>query len=161
MTELTTNVRAPRAAYGACGWAILFALIHLYWGFGGPIGLPAGLVIFDHKALFVVNLVAIPLCLMAAALALSLIKPWGERIPRWLRLYAAWAATIFFCAHALPSIAEGLTLFLATDSPVLSERDRLSLFVYEPYWLAGGVLFGAAAVRFKRNFDCPADKRNP
>ena len=72
------------AGYAACAWALAFAVVHLYWGLGGAAGLPPGRSVADNTALLVIDLVAIPLCLAAAALALALVRPWGGRFPRWL-----------------------------------------------------------------------------
>jgi hypothetical protein len=34
--------RAAWAAYAPCTWALVFAVVHLYWGLGGTVGLPPG-----------------------------------------------------------------------------------------------------------------------
>ncbi len=152
MTGAVSNVRrrAAWAAYAACAWALVFAVVHLYWGLGGTAGLPPGLSVFDNTALFVIDLVAIPLCLIGALLALALVRPWGERFPRWMLLSAAWGATALFVAHALPTVVDAVVLALGLRAEGLAPIDRFSLFLYEPYWLLGGILFGAAAWQYMR-----------
>ena len=133
------------AGYAACAWALAFAAVHLYWGLGGTAGLPPGLSLVDNTPLFVIDLVAIPLCLAAAALALALVRPWGRRFPRWLLLSAAWGTSALFVVHAVPTAIDAATLALGRRTRDLTAEDRFSLFLYEPWFLLGGVLFGAAA----------------
>ncbi len=138
------------AGYAACAWALAFAAVHLYWGLGGTVGLPPGLSLIDNTPLFVIDLVAIPLCLAAAALALALVRPWGGRFPRWLLLGAAWGAAALFVVHSLPTVIDAATLALGRRTQDLTAEARFSLFLYEPWFLVGGVLFGAAAWHYMR-----------
>ncbi|MED2903470.1 MULTISPECIES: hypothetical protein [Bacillus cereus group] len=46
------------------------------------------------KALFIINLVAIALCIIAAFTALALVQAWGRRFPSWLLLTSAWGACV-------------------------------------------------------------------
>ncbi len=137
-------------AFAACTWAGAFAAVHLYWGLGGSSGLPPGRSVSDNTALFVINLVAIPLCLIGALLALALVQPWGRRLPRRWLLVASWSTCALFIVHSLPAIAQGALLVLGPHDDALSAEERFSLFLYEPYWFAGGVLFGLAALNFQR-----------
>src|SRR2546422_785176 len=59
-------------AYAAAAWGSFFSFVHLYWLLGGRLGLPAGLSLTDHAPLLVIDILAIPGCLAAAALALAL-----------------------------------------------------------------------------------------
>lgn len=79
------------AAYAACAWALAFAVVHLYWALGGAVGLPPGMSVGMNRALFVIDIVAVPLCVAGALLALSLVRPWGRHLPRRLFLASAWA----------------------------------------------------------------------
>ena len=66
----TARQRATGAA--ACVWMILFAAFHAYWALGGTYGLPPGESLVDNKPLFIIDLIAIPMNLGGAALALAL-----------------------------------------------------------------------------------------
>lgn len=70
------------AAYSACAWAITFAVVHLYWALGGVLGLPLGMSVRMNPVLFVIDVIAVPLCALGALLALSLVQPWGRVVPR-------------------------------------------------------------------------------
>ncbi|MER5864758.1 hypothetical protein [Kitasatospora sp. NPDC002040] len=97
LAHRNANSRWARAgSYGAAGWGLAFALVHLYWLLGGRTGLPAGLSLRDNLPLLVIDV---------AALAL------GTRT------------------------AGGLT-----------GLERFATFLYEPWFLTGGVLFGLATL---------------
>lgn len=53
--------------YAAFVWSTLFTLIHVYWAAGGTLGFEGKTM---GKALFIINLVAIALCIIAAFTAL-------------------------------------------------------------------------------------------
>ncbi len=82
--------RAAWAAYAACAWALVFAVVHLYWGLGGSVGLPSGLSVGMNPALFVIDIAAVPLCVVGAMLALALVRPWGRLFPRRMMLVCGW-----------------------------------------------------------------------
>src|SRR5688572_21278282 len=96
--------------YAACAWALVFAAVHLYWGLGGTAGLPPGLSLFENTALFVIDLVAIPLCVAGGLLALALVQPWGRRLPRRLLLAAAWGTAALCAVHAVPTVVDAVVL---------------------------------------------------
>ncbi|MGH8470890.1 MAG: DUF3995 domain-containing protein [Gammaproteobacteria bacterium] len=128
----------------------VFAAAHLYWGLGGAVGLPPGLSLFDNTALFVIDLIAIPLNVLGGLFALALVRPWGRRFPQWMLLAASWGASALMVAHALPAIVEVVLLTLGLRAEELTAMDRFSMFLYEPYWLLGGILFGMAAWNYTR-----------
>lgn len=149
----TGRIEAPAGwpAYAAAGWMVLFGAVHVYWALGGTAGLPAGFSVRDSVAFLVVDLVAVPLCGLGAVLALALVRPFGRRVRRWMLLAAAWATTALLTLHALPAMVVLLGLAVGVLDAELDERDRLSLFLYEPYWLLGGILFGLATVSGQRS----------
>lgn len=65
------------ASYATCGWALVFAVVHLYWALGGTVGLPKGFTVAMNPALFAIDVLAVPLCFIGALLALSFVRPWG------------------------------------------------------------------------------------
>ncbi|MEV7121744.1 DUF3995 domain-containing protein [Kitasatospora griseola] len=133
------------AALAAAFWSAGFALVHLYWLLGGRVGLPGGLSVLDNTPLLVIDVVAIPLCAAAAALALALVRPWGGRLPARGLLWAARGTAVVLIAHAAPSVPDWAAL-AAGHRPVaeLDATARFATLLYEPFFLAGGVLFGCA-----------------
>lgn len=141
--------RTAWAGYAAFAWALLFAIVHLYWALGGTVGLPPGLSVDMNPALFVIDVVAVPLSVIGALLALSLVQPWGRRFPRRLLLACGWGVCALLIVHSVPTLVGGtLAMGLRDFNP--SVLERWSLFVYEPWFFTGGILYGAAAWHYTR-----------
>ena len=128
---------------------LAFAAVHVYWGLGGTALLPGGVSVLDNPALFVIDLVAIPLCLAGAALAWCL-RP--DQHPRRLlgRRWLLWPGTV----GAAVMLAHGVTGLSVVGVPWLvsgevAPQERWSL-LYEPYWLLGGLLLAATVTRYRR-----------
>jgi hypothetical protein len=139
-----------RIAAGAmAGWMALFAAVHAYWLLGGRAGLPRHESLWSRPALVVIDIIAIPLCLAGVALARSLGRPGAGRLsPRnRLRLVAPTAAVLVI--HVLPTVPTWVRLALP-DPPALSADERFVAFLYEPFFLTGGVLCAAAALAYRR-----------
>ncbi|MFJ5229982.1 DUF3995 domain-containing protein [Kitasatospora sp. NPDC088391] len=142
---LTAPVRRA-AALAAAGWSALFSLVHLYWLLGGRVGLPDELSVLDNTPLLVIDIAAVPMCAVAAALALALLRPPTGRIPAARLLLAARATAALLVFHALPSIPDWAALAFGHESVAdLDTMARFATFLYEPFFLAGGLLFGLAA----------------
>lgn len=148
--QATANTRPRRrsaawAAYAACAWALAFAATHLYWTLGGSAGLPTGFSVVRNPTLLVIAVLAIPVCLTAALLAVALPTGWGgSRGRRWLGR-AAWATCGLFLVHALPSVGDWVSLGFGRHLAELSPAARFDVLLYEPFFLLGATLFGAAA----------------
>jgi hypothetical protein len=139
-----------RAAYAATAWALAFAAVHLYWALGGTVGLPRGMSVYMNPALFVIDVLAVPLCVVGALLALSLVRPWGRLFPRRLLLAGAWAVCALLVVHSVPTLVGDGLVAVGLRNGALSSLERWSLFVYEPWFFVGGVLYGAAAWGYGR-----------
>lgn len=142
--------RFPVGAYAAAAWAVLFALVHVYWLAGGRAGLPAGQSLFDNVPLLVVDVAAIPLSLAGAVLALALVRPWGARISRrWLSV-GVWGTAGLLLVHALPTVPDWVGLAAGTEAAGdLGADERFITLLYEPWFFAGGVLFVLAGLAFR------------
>lgn len=131
------------------GWMVLFAAVHVYWGFGGTGLLPAGLSVVDHPTLFVIDLVAIPLSL-AGAVTAWLLRP-GQRLEklrarRWLLLPATLGAAVMV-SHALSGLAIVTAQGISGAGAPASEVGYFLL--YEPFWFFGGVAMALTVAAFR------------
>lgn len=144
------TARQRRTAFTACAWMVVFAAFHAYWALGGTLGLPPGESLVDNKPLFVIDLIAIPMNLGGAALALALVQRWGLFFPRGVVLFGGWGCALLMIFHALPAMVD-LAIFVTgqRDEPLTGE-DRFSVLLYEPYWMLGGLLFTVLALGFQR-----------
>jgi Protein of unknown function (DUF3995) len=150
--------RATRAAawpaYAAAAWALLFALVNVYWGLGGRLAAPfadAARALADPLVV-AANWAAVALKLGMAGVALATVRPWGERLPRRLLLLVVYG------------LGAGLTLYgglglvfdalRAAGALPASEPTRAVLWVHlllwDPVWLLGGLLFLATGERYRR-----------
>ncbi|MEV4253621.1 DUF3995 domain-containing protein [Spirillospora sp. NPDC049652] len=134
------------AAYAAAIWGVLFSAVHIYWLADGRLGLPGGRGIYGTPALLVIDVIAIPASLGAAGLALAVVRPWGGRLPRRILRATVWGTAALLVLHALPSAVDWVALASgAREVADLSAEERFATFLYEPWFMTGGVLFGLAA----------------
>jgi hypothetical protein len=148
-----------RAAYAATAWALAFAVVHLYWALGGTVGLPRDMSVGMNPVLLVIDVLAIPLCVVGALLALSLVRPWGRLFPRRLLLAGAWAVCALLIVHSAPTLVGDGLAAAGLRNGALSSLDRWSLLVYEPWFFVGGALYGAASWGYGRRPSRPESAR--
>ena len=149
------------ASYAASAWALAFAAVHLYWALGGTVGLPKGISVDMNPALFVIDVLAVPLCVVGALLALSLVRPWGRLFPRRFLLACAWGVCAVQVFHASPTLIWDVLVAAGFREANLYALERWSLFVYEPWFFMGGVLYGVAAWGYGRRLSRPGPAGPP
>lgn len=147
------------AGYAAAIWAFLFAVMSFYWALGGRLGVetigdaitkPA--LAGDPTILAVVWITGV-LKVVAGVLALALVQPWGRRIPRWLLLLGGWGASVIFLVYGAANLVQGAFIVagaIPTPAGLGAVAARWHLFLWDPWWLLGGVLFALATWGFSR-----------
>lgn len=133
--------RSQTPAYAAFAWALVFMVPHVYWALGGTAGLGNQSI---EGALAVINYAAIVLSIVAAALALALIRPWGARVPRRLLLAGAWGACALLSLRGAAGVIQNIAIALGASD----EGVPALMLIFEPLFLIGGVLFGLAARQY-------------
>jgi uncharacterized membrane protein YphA (DoxX/SURF4 family) len=123
--------------YAAAAWAVLFAAPHVWWALGVPAGMPGGRA--SHELLmtswrYYFDLVVIGLSVLAFIVAIAPIRAWGRPIPRWVLRTMAWIACVMLGLRGIAGLV----------------ADGISDPIWWPMFLAGGILFGAIAVRLVR-----------
>ncbi|MGH9186572.1 MAG: DUF3995 domain-containing protein [Acidimicrobiales bacterium] len=156
-----TTQRLSMAGYAACVWAVLFAAVSFYWAAGGTIGVETNAPaitrpVLDREPGAIAMMWATGLLkIVAGALALALVRPWGRTAPRWLLLTAGWgAAAVMGLYEGLASLVQhALMVADVIDTPSgLGERSaRWHLGLWDPWWLVGGVLFALATLSYQRS----------
>lgn len=132
------------ARFLAFCWAILFAVVHTYWALDGRLGLPSNINLRTDWRLLTADLIAIPLCLLAACCVHTFRSGRSAMLTTAQSIGTAIVALLCL-AHAVPPLLSVVAITLKTGAiPYLSERDSVALGIYEPYWLAGGILFAIA-----------------
>lgn len=160
------------AGGAAVAWCALFGALHLYWGLGGEVGfarfsapnnrdlVAAG----DAGYLRFTLLVGVVLALAAAAVLVCL-RPWGQRLPRWLVLTGLWAACALCLVRGVGNPVQDLLLlsgaidFAPFDGPWPQAREwyewlLLDAVAFSPYFVLGAALFGLTARSLPRG-DAP------
>lgn len=134
---------APRhvrwISYAACAWAVSFAAPHIWWALGIPAGFPGGKEsyrFFMSSAWRVsYDVVVILLSLLAFVVALTLLRPPGLVVRRWIPQTAAWMAC-------------GMLSLRGVAGMIVDGRSDP---VWWPTFLLGGILFGGVAWSARRS----------
>ncbi|MEO7001537.1 MAG: DUF3995 domain-containing protein [Ktedonobacterales bacterium] len=142
----------------ACGWAFIFAAVSFYWAAGGTVGsetIGPAITGLAHDPVFIAILwLTGALKVVAGLLALAFVQPWGRMIPRWMLLTAAWIAFVIMALYegAASWVQHGLMAAGGIGIPSGLGTTALywHLLLWDPWWLAGGILFGALALSYQR-----------
>jgi hypothetical protein len=94
--------------------------------------------------LAVINYAGIVLSIVAAALALALVRPLGASVSRRLLLVGAWGACVLLSLRG----GVGLTQDIAIALGASDEGLPALVLIFEPLFLIGGILFGLAARQY-------------
>lgn len=144
-----TSATARLIPYGAAAiWAVTFAAIHAYWAAGGGYGLPGEVRLWEHKALLTADLIAIPLCLLAAwVAAVDGRNPAAARRVPFARATVTTVALLCL-SHSIPPLATLITRVIAigharTPSGLMrstASASRLSLPARLLHWLVAAAV---------------------
>lgn len=161
---MTAGRRTTWPAYAAAAVAFVFALVSLYWAAGGMAGMGTlggeieKLGRARDSELVAATWAATVLKLLGALLALALVRPWGRRLPRRLLLVTAWVGAVVLTLYGAAQTAAVVLINFGVvdDTQGMSERAlRWRMLLWEPWFLAWGVLLGLAAWQFGRTGDQP------
>ncbi len=94
-----------------------------------------------------INYVAIILSIIAAALALALVRQRGASLPHRLLLIGAWGACVLLSLRGGVGLIQALVVWVGGSD---SELTTLGL-IFEPLFLVGGILFGLASRQYRRD----------
>ncbi|HEU5348830.1 MAG TPA: DUF3995 domain-containing protein [Ktedonobacterales bacterium] len=148
--------RTTWAAYAACAWAMLFALMSFYWALGGDFGvntLGSGVQSLAHDPGFIAVVWLTGIAKVLGGLfALTLVRPWMLWLPPTWKLALAWLAGIALALYGgIQLIIEGLVLsgVVLVSGQVDWEGLRWHVWLWDPWWLLGGILFLLAAWHYR------------
>lgn len=156
--------RRPRArpgswaGYSACVWGVLFAAMSFYWAAGGLVGQgtigPAveGPALAREPGFVALMWITAVLKLAAAALGLALATGHPHWLPRWLLLLAGWGAASLLSLYGVANLVQHLLIVAGVvDLPTgLGGALPWHLFLWNPVWLSGAILFTLATVFYSR-----------
>jgi hypothetical protein len=154
-----------RAANAAFGWVLAFLAWHVVWAVTG-LRFPhhdwsgaARMLMWGFDAVIYV-MVAVGI-----VLPLALARPWGRRVPRWMLLWAAWAGCALLGARGIAGAADGVARAIGFSRGLTGMTTAQAMGTGHPSaWLsfastatevlfvAGGLMFGLAALTYQRAF---------
>lgn len=141
-------------AYVAAALGFASAAVSCYWALGGMWGLSSlggrleELARARDPALIRIVWVVVVVKVIAGAVALALVRSWGQRLPRRLLLIAAWFGAVVLTGWGtLQELAVGL---IAADVTTPAQRPGVVVLVgrllfWEPWFVVWGVSLGFAA----------------
>ena len=154
-----------RAAYAAFGWVLTFIAWHVVWY---VTGLP-----FPHHhwsgsariLMWGADAIGWVIWAVGIVLPVALARPWGHRVPRWMLLWAAWAGCALLGARGISGIADdvvraigfsrgltGMTIAQVMGTAHPSTWQSFAEAATDVLFLAGGLMFGLAALTYQRAF---------
>jgi hypothetical protein len=124
---------ATAIATAAAAWALIFAVFHIVWALGFPIGLhhAEALVAFAKPWFLAYDLTVALMCIVAVPVALALGTPW-IRTPRRLLLPLAWIGTTLLVLRAVASLIQVVWELFS---------GHFDVGIWEWWFYAGAVLF--------------------
>lgn len=158
---------------------MLFTGFHAYWALGGRVGFGDGEAArsgdraFATTWFFVGNLVVTGLGVVTAVIALAVLRPWGQKIPRWMLITGVTIGGVFLFLRGGLSIADELLRVTglsdhgltgqttqemhreALDDPDPSQYTIWSFRVIDAFFFVGSLLLFALTWCFVRRFDEP------
>jgi hypothetical protein len=140
------------SGYAAFAWGLLFAAISFYWGLGGTLGLDTlggtlGRLAMSHDpAIFAAVWLTGILKVGGAILALALVQPWGQRLPRRPLLLLGWAAAAVLTLYGGTLVTGEALVASRLVRPGTVEWKPLlwHLYLWDMSFLIWGVLFALA-----------------
>lgn len=147
---------SPSGMWGrvACAWAVAFAALHFYWALGGDWGLSvsAGPLAEERPAWFVVvGLWGVGLlCLLGGALGWLLARPRPDGLVGSLIKALGWAVCAVLLVRGAVVEVLLLTDTAGPEIDVSPEQRLWTLVLWNPWFLAGGLVFGLSARAFGR-----------
>ena len=148
---------APSTLWGriACWWALAFAGLHFYWAVGGEVGLSisAGPLATERPLWFVVaGLWGVgALCVLGALLAWLLARSRLRGVPAQLARWLGWGVSALLLARGIGIEVLLLTNATHLEGSVSVGQRAWTLALWNPWFIAGGLAFGLAALRSSRH----------
>jgi hypothetical protein len=129
----TPDKQAVTAAYLGCAATAGYAVLKVAWALGSTLGVSDKAVFEEFLDQLGGPLVAlwatVLLALLAGAILLSLVQPWGLRVPRRLRASLAWLGAIM-APLGLMRLGQAIAAAIAGDPfPMLTPAIYISVYV--------------------------------
>jgi len=146
------------AGFAAAIWSFIFAIVHFYWSLGGTIGISTlgGEIerMARERTLWFIIVAAWGVAILktlAGFLALAGVQPWGAKVPRWFLLLVTWGIGILVTLYGLVGMVQRILMVSGAIRTPDDFPARWHLFLWDPWWTLGGILFLLAALHVTRD----------
>jgi hypothetical protein len=141
-------------------WAFVFSVISIYWGLGGTFGMETvgegmlELALSGDAQLMLINWVSVVGKIGLGLLVLALLRNWGgDGLRRLLRI-GLWIGGILMLLYGGLNLIQHV-LMVTGNVPIASllgtpEAVRWHIFLWDPWWMLGGILFLLTARYFSQ-----------
>ena len=158
----TPHKQTVAAAYLGCAAAAGYAVLKVAWALGSTFGVSADAAAWeDFLALMGGPMLAlwgtVLLALLAGAILLSLVQPWGRRIPRRLRASLAWLGFAVMAPVGLIRLGQTVAEVIA-GNPFALLTPAIYIYVYSCFVVLG-LSFAVTAWRTREVRPAPAHPR--
>ncbi|MBK8020633.1 MAG: DUF3995 domain-containing protein [Chloroflexi bacterium] len=169
MSQVNSQAEPPRrrkikwSAYAAAAWSFIFAALSFYWAMGGTAGAETlGVAFQDPEVVGDPSFVAVVwfsafLKLLLGVFALLLVRTWVGHPSRRLILALAWGSgillTLYGGALVIQHALMALRILDIPDSIGSLWAVGWHLFLWDPFWMMGCMLFLIAAWSATRRAD--------
>jgi len=154
----TPHKQAVTSAYFGCAAAAGYALLKTAWALGSTLGV-SDTEVFEEfleqlgGPLLALWATVLP-ALLAGAILLSLVQPWGSRVPRRLRASLAWLGFAIMAPIGLFGLGETIAAAIAGNPfPMLTPATYIFVYVC---FVVLGLAFAFAAWRTRNPNSAPA-----
>jgi hypothetical protein len=157
------------AGYGACAWALVFAVMSFYWAAGGLAaidtigGEPERLGRARDPEFVVAQWVIGALKVLAAFAVLTLVRSEGRSLPRRLLVLVLGVGGALLVLYETVELIQHLLMAVgAVDRGGLDDTALIGHLVFwDPWWILGGSLFVIAAWQHRGILRPPSSSSEP
>ncbi len=158
----TPHKQAITAARLGCAAAAGYAVLKVAWGLGSTVGVNADPVVWDDflhamGGPIVALWGTVLLALLASAILLSMVQPWGQRVPRRVRASLAWLGFAIMAPAGLLRLGETIAQAVAGDLFALL-TPAIYIYVYSCFVVLG-LSFAVTAWRTRNLESSPQPTR--
>ena len=153
--------------YAAVAWCVVFGGLHLYWALGGgaagfaDFSMPSNRELAMTRDPFYMGITwgVVVACVAAGIFALAPFHKWTRRIPRWMLLTPLWVIFGLFLLRGVGNLTQSALIagggmpfdpLAAAEAPAWNRWLLIDALVYSPWFILGGLAFGATAWAARR-----------
>ncbi|MFK7691406.1 DUF3995 domain-containing protein [Paenibacillus sp. HJGM_3] len=141
------------AGYAAFVCGLLYAVPHFWWGLGVSVGFPGDYATAPDEAesRIIGYWIMGALAVFVSLFGLSFVYPWGEKLPRWLKVIPAWVGCVGLSIWGFSFFVLEFQFAIGrvVSAPAFASQDASPMaawgYVWYALFLGWGISLGFAA----------------